>query len=165
MAMGLSLVSPLDLFAKHLPAEKNISFYHTHTQERFDLCYIEKSCPVSIKRSLHSFLRDFRTGDVHPIDFRLMDILWKIQKKTGSKGVYEVISGYRSPHTNQMLYKKSNGVSQKSFHLKGQAIDIRLTDLSTRDLRDAAISLKAGGVGYYASSDFVHVDTGRVRTW
>jgi uncharacterized protein YcbK (DUF882 family) len=94
-----------------------------------------------------------------------MDILLKIQKETGSKGVFEVISGYRSPQTNASLRGKSKGVAKKSFHLKGKAIDIRLSDVPTRKLRDAAISLKAGGVGYYAQSDFVHIDTGRVRTW
>jgi len=102
---------------------------------------------------------------VHTIDFRLMEILAKIQRKTGSKGVYEVISGYRSPKTNKSLRSHSTGVAQKSLHLKGKAIDVRLTDLPTADLRDVAISLNAGGVGYYAESDFVHIDTGKVRSW
>lgn len=164
LVLGLGLVSPARLLAKQSPAN-TISLYHTHTQERFQLHHFGRTCPPTIKRGLYSFLRDFRTGDVHPIDFRLMDILRTIQRETGSRGVYEVISGYRSPKTNANLRKTSSGVAQKSLHLDGQAIDVRLSDLSTRDLRDVAVSLKAGGVGYYAQSDFVHIDTGRVRVW
>lgn len=163
-AVGLTLASPFEIAARTLPDNK-ISFFHTHTEERFDLYFAGRTCPPAEKKKLCTFLRDFRTGDVHPIDFRLMDILLKVQKETGSKGVFEVISGYRSPQTNTSLRNKSKGVAKKSFHLKGKAIDIRLSDVPTRELRDAAISLKAGGVGYYAQSDFVHIDTGRVRAW
>ncbi len=163
-AVGLTLTSPLEIAARTLP-ENKISFFHTHTEERFDLCFSGEHVLLRKRNKLFTFLRDFRTGDVHPIDFRLMGILLKIQKETGSKGVFEVISGYRSPQTNASLRSKSKGVAKKSFHLKGKAIDIRLSDVPTRELRDAAISLKAGGVGYYAQSDFVHIDTGRVRTW
>ena len=164
LAVGLSLTEPLDLLARTLPKNK-ISFFHTHTEERFDLFFKGRSCPRVAKKKISSFLRDFRTGDTHPIDLRLMDILLQIQKKTGSKGVCEVISGYRSPQTNAALRSRSHGVARKSLHLKGQAIDIRFSDVSTRNLRDAAISLQAGGVGYYAKSDFVHIDTGDIRTW
>ncbi len=164
MAIGLSLTEPLDLLARTFPNNK-ISFFHTHTEERFDLFFKGQTCPRGTKRKLSSFLRDFRTGDVHSIDLRLMDTLLKIQKKTGSKGVCEVISGYRSPQTNASLRGRSGGVAKKSLHLKGKAIDIRFTDVPTRHIRDAAISLKAGGVGYYAKSDFVHIDTGNFRTW
>ncbi len=164
LTLGLSLLSPSDLFAKKSPVE-SIQFYHTHTKEHFELCFHNGTCEPAARRSLYSFLRDFRTGDTHPIDFKLMDTLRKIKRETGSKGVFEVISGYRSPKTNENLRAKSNGVAKKSFHLRGKAIDIRLTDVSTKDLRDAAISLKAGGVGYYAKSNFVHIDTGRIRAW
>ena len=161
---GLSVLSPLEVLSKIIPDNK-ISFFHTHTGEQFEFRYLGRKCPPVTKKRLFSFLRDFRTGDVHPIDFRLMEILVKIQKETGSKGVYEVISGYRSPKTNNFLRTGSSGVAKKSFHLKGKAIDVRLRDLPTADLRDVAISLRAGGVGYYAKSDFVHLDTGNVRSW
>lgn len=164
LAVGLSLTDPLDLLARTLPKNK-ISFFHTHTEERFDLFFKGPSCPRVVKKKISSFLRDFRTGDTHPIDLRLMDMLLQIQKKTGSKGVCEVISGYRSPRTNAALRAKSHGVAKKSLHLRGKAIDIRFSDVPTRHLRDAAISLQAGGVGYYAKSDFIHIDTGDVRTW
>lgn len=176
VALGLCLVTPGELIAKYTPSvpvlqankkrqPKPITLVNTHTQEEFQLRYFGKSCPPTVKRNLYSFLRDYRTGDVHPIDFRLMDILYAIQRETGSKGIYEVISGYRSPRTNTLLRGKSDGVAKNSLHLKGQAIDIRLSDLPTRQLRDVAMSLKAGGVGYYAQSDFVHIDTGKVRAW
>lgn len=176
LALGLCLLRPAELLAKPIPnipvlrdSKKQkpnpIILVNTHTQEEFQLRYFGRSCPPSIKNHLYSFLRDHRTGDVHPIDLRLMDILHTIQKKTGSKGVYEVISAYRSPRSNSMLRGKSSGVAKNSLHLTGQAIDVRLTDLPTRHLRDVAISLKAGGVGYYAKADFVHIDTGKFRTW
>ena len=114
---------------------------------------------------LDNFLRDHRTGEVHPIDFRLMLILHQISQETQSSGVYEVISAYRSKTTNKELRRKSRGVAQKSLHVLGQAIDVRLTDVPTRVLRDAAADLKLGGVGYYAKADFVHIDTGDFRTW
>ena len=95
----------------------------------------------------------------------MLDILYGIQHKSGNTGVIEIISGYRSPKTNSRLRSKSNGVAKKSLHMKGKALDIRLTDLRTKDLCDVAISLRQGGVGYYAKSDFIHIDTGRVRTW
>lgn len=164
LTLGLGLLSPTDLFAKKTSVD-SIHFYHTHTKEQFELDFFNRTCPPSIKKDLYSFLRDFRTGDTHPIDFRLMDTLRKIKLETGSKGVFEVISGYRSPKTNERLRASSSGVAKKSFHLNGQAIDIRLTDVSTSELRDVAISLKAGGVGYYAQSNFVHIDTGNVRSW
>lgn len=163
-AVGLTVTSPFDIVARTLPDNK-ISFFHTHSEERFDLCFVGRTCSPAEKKKLFTFLRDFRTGDVHPIDFRLMGILLKIQKETGSKGVFEVISGYRSPQTNASLRGKSKGVAKKSFHLQGKAIDVRLSDVPTKELRDVAISMQAGGVGYYAQSDFVHIDTGRVRAW
>ena len=164
LAAGLVIASPLELFARPILTSK-LSFSNTHTGECFDLYANGRKCDPVVKRNLAYFLRDFRNEEVHPIDLRLMDTLLKIQQKTGSKGVYEVISGYRSPHTNKMLQARSSGVANKSLHLKGRAIDIRLTDVPTKKLRDVALSLRAGGVGYYAKSDFVHIDTGDVRSW
>lgn len=143
-----------------------LRFYHTHTSERLDIVYAENGQYVpGALEEINRFLRDFRTGDVHAIDPRLLDLLSSVQEHTGSRGQFEVISGFRSPHTNDMLRGQSSGVAQKSLHLTGQAIDVRLTDLPTRKLRGAAVSLARGGVGYYPESDFVHIDTGRVRVW
>lgn len=118
-----------------------------------------------IQQEVNSFMRDFRTGEVRPIDPCLLDILCEIQSTTGSRGTIEIISGYRSPQTNAMLGSKSKGVATGSLHMDGQALDIRIRDLPTHTLRTAATALRRGGVGYYASSDFVHLDTGRFRTW
>jgi uncharacterized protein YcbK (DUF882 family) len=164
LAAGIALSSPLESMAK-FTIQQPMSFYHTHTGEHLEIEYSCNGCtPVTLNR-LNNFLRDFRTGDVHPIDPGLLDIIYGIQQKNGSNGIIEIVSGYRSPRTNEQLRSKSSGVAKKSLHMKGQAVDIRITDLDTRKLRDSAISLRQGGVGYYAKSNFVHIDTGRFRTW
>ena len=161
-AAGIALATPFESFASL--AKQPLSFYHTHTGENLQINYSYDGLKSSTFKKLNNFLRDFRTGDVHPIDPALLDILYGIQMKTGSRGVIEIISGYRSPDTNRRLRSKSAKVATKSLHMKGQALDIRLSGLETRDLRDVAVSLGKGGVGYYAKSDFVHIDTGDFRT-
>ena len=163
LAAGVALAGPCTCLASI--GKRPLSFYHTHTGERFKLEYSCDGSPPAALEELNHFLRDFRTGDVFPIDPALLDILNAIRQKSGSTGVIEIISGYRSPKTNKLLRSKSSGVAPKSLHMKGKALDIRLTDLNTKDLRNIAVSLRRGGVGYYAKSDFVHIDTGRVRTW
>jgi len=116
-------------------------------------------------QDINSYLRDFRTGESHMIDRNLLDQLYVLQRSADSGGVFEVISGYRSPRTNAKLRNKSNGVARKSLHMQGRAIDVRLADVSTGNLYEAALAMKAGGVGYYEKSDFLHLDTGRFRTW
>ncbi len=115
--------------------------------------------------ALDGFLRDHRTGDEHPIDPALLDILNDLRLATGTQRPFQVISAYRSPRTNSMLREHGGGVAQGSLHLQGRAIDVRLADVGTGVLRDAALELRRGGVGYYRGPDFVHVDTGRVRRW
>ena len=110
-------------------------------------------------------LRDFRTGDVFPIDPSLLDILFSLRLMTQCDAPFHVISGYRSPMTNALLRQHSEGVAQHSLHLEGRAIDVRLGGRSTKELAELARSLGRGGVGLYPASDFVHVDTGRVRFW
>jgi uncharacterized protein YcbK (DUF882 family) len=146
--------------------ERNLSFYHTHTGESLSLVYHDglDYLPDSLE-NVNSYLRDFRTGESHDIDRNLLDQLYVLQQSVGSGGVFEVISGYRSPRTNAKLRNKSNGVARKSLHMQGRAIDVRLTDVPTGNLRKAALAMKAGGVGYYKKSDFLHLDTGRFRTW
>jgi uncharacterized protein YcbK (DUF882 family) len=146
--------------------ERQLSFYHTHTSESLTVTYYrdgEYLAPALTE--LNHFLRDFRTDDVTSMDPAVFDILHDIQIASGSMGTYEIISAYRSPETNEMLRGNSNGVARNSQHLLGKAIDVRLTDLDTAALHDVALSLQRGGVGYYDKSDFVHVDTGRVRQW
>lgn len=146
-------------------APRSLSFYHTHTDERLRVVYYEagRYVPESLA-ALNHLLRDFRTGDVTGIDARLFDTLHALNAAVGD-GTFEIISGYRSPRTNAMLRKASDGVATRSLHLQGRAIDVRLSGRDTRRLREAALALAHGGVGYYAASDFVHLDTGRVRRW
>jgi len=164
LTAAILLADPLKCLASRDRVHR-MSFYHTHTEEHLTIDYSCNGCREDTLNDLNHFLRDFRTEDIHIIDPGLLDILYGIQQKTGSKGVIEVISGYRSPKTNQMLRAKSNGVAKKSLHLKGQALDFRIAGYRTKKLRDIAISLQQGGVGYYAKSNFIHIDTGRVRTW
>ena len=146
--------------------EHRLKFLHTHTGKRLDIVYKRGSnyLPEELKQ-INEFLLDFRTGDVVEIDPPLLDLLHELRQKLGSDGTYEVISAYRSPATNDMLRQRSDGVAKNSQHVLGKAIDVRLTGTDLSDLRDAAIAMQRGGVGYYASSNFVHVDTGRVRRW
>jgi uncharacterized protein YcbK (DUF882 family) len=146
--------------------KKTLSFYHTHTQQCLEITYAKggKYDHKALKK-ITTYLRDFRTAEEHPIDPAVLDILWSIQQEMCCSETYEVISGYRSPKTNRMLRRRSRGVARRSLHMKGMAIDVRLSGKKTRDVRDCAIALKSGGVGYYARSNFVHIDTGRVRTW
>jgi uncharacterized protein YcbK (DUF882 family) len=146
--------------------ERQLSFYHTHTSESLTVTYFREGQYVpSALAELNHFLRDFRTGDAANMDPAVFDILFDIQIESASTGTYQIISAYRSPATNEMLRDKSNSVAKNSQHLLGKAIDVRLTDIDTAELRDVALSLQRGGVGYYKKSDFVHVDTGRVRRW
>jgi len=162
---SVALLSPWrSVYAKTF--DRSLSFFHTHTGEHLNLTYFsEGEYQESAVQEINNYLRDFRTGEIYPIDLRLMDMLSSIQMLCNSSGTYEIISGYRSPKTNKLLRDKGRGVAKHSLHMLGQAIDIRLTDVKTSHLRKAAISLKQGGVGYYSRSDFVHVDTGRVRYW
>lgn len=164
LAAGIIVAAPFTSMAS-VPRYHPFSFFHTHTGETLELNFDVKKRGVEKTKEFFHFLRDFRTGDIHPIDTQLLDILYRLQKETNSSGTFEVISGYRSPVTNTRLHKASNGVAKKSLHMKGRAIDIRLSDVPTKTLKAVACSIKQGGVGYYAKSDFIHVDTGRVRTW
>jgi len=146
--------------------QRRLKFFHTHTGESLEVVYYRQGeySPEAFAQ-IRVFLADWRDGKQHDFDPQLMDILWRIQKATGSAETWEVISAYRSPDTNAMLHNKSKGVAKKSQHLLGKAIDVRLRGLELKVLHDAATTLKLGGVGYYAGPNFVHVDTGRVRYW
>jgi uncharacterized protein YcbK (DUF882 family) len=138
-----------------------------HTDERLSVAYrIGEHYQRSALKRLNHFLRDFRTGDEIAIDPQLFDLLYDVKRRLGhNDGTFEIISGYRSPRTNAVLRQTSSGVARRSLHMTGQAIDVRLTEMPTRSIRDAALTLSRGGVGYYPRSDFVHLDTGRVRRW
>lgn len=143
-----------------------LSFSHLHTGERLSLEYFSAGAYLPDALSaINHLLRDFRSGEAGTMDPSLLDALHRLRQLTGSRQPFEIISGYRSATTNAELHRRSAGVASASLHMTGQAIDIRLADVSLIRLRDAALSLRAGGVGYYGSSNFIHVDTGRVRAW
>ena len=148
---------------------RSLALDHTHTRERIDLVYAsgEHYVPQALG-SLNHFLRDHYSGEVGQMDPQLFDLLHQVRLALGS-GVplsYQIISGYRSPLTNARLRStRGGGVASHSLHMDGKAIDIRLPGVPLAELRDAALSLKAGGVGYYPRDQFVHIDTGRVRYW
>jgi uncharacterized protein YcbK (DUF882 family) len=147
-------------------SSRQLSFYHTHTGERLTVTYWQDGKYLeSALAEISHFLRDFRTGDAFDMDPALLDTLHLVYQQTGSKGHFEVISAYRSPKTNEMLRSRSGGVAKKSQHLEGKAIDVRLTDIPISKLRSVAYELQRGGIGYYEASNFVHLDTGRFRTW
>jgi uncharacterized protein YcbK (DUF882 family) len=145
---------------------RTLKLYHTHTGLSFQVTYFANGDynPGALQ-DLKVFLADWRDAQQQDIDPHLLDILWQIQQVTGNHETFEVISAYRSPRTNEMLRETSTGVAQSSQHLIGKAIDVRLRGLDTAALRDTARQLRLGGVGYYAQSDFVHIDTGRPRYW
>ncbi len=146
--------------------KRELSFYHTHTGKNLAIEYHDgHTYSTSALDEINHFLSDFRTGEIHPIDKALLDALFVLQQKTGIENSFEVISAYRSPKTNAQLRKKSSGVAKRSLHMQGKAIDIRLRGFKTRRLRELAMAMKVGGVGYYRRSDFIHMDTGRVRYW
>jgi uncharacterized protein YcbK (DUF882 family) len=151
------------------PHEYRLRFYHTHTGERLDVVYRRGNqyVPEALDELDH-YLRDHRTGDVRHFDPRLFDLLYDLTASlSDSGGEIDVICGYRTPWSNEFLRTRSphTGVAQHSLHMQAQAIDIRLRGIPTSELRDAALRLHRGGVGYYRTSDFVHVDVGRVRQW
>jgi uncharacterized protein YcbK (DUF882 family) len=145
---------------------RSLKFFHTHTGKTLEIEYFsDGEYSTEAMQALNLFLADFRNHQTTEMDPALLDILYRIKQQTGSHGTFEVISAYRSPETNDMLRSRSNGVAKNSQHLHGRAIDVRLTDVDTKTLQQTALALKAGGVGYYRKSDFVHIDTGRVRRW
>jgi uncharacterized protein YcbK (DUF882 family) len=164
IAATLMLSPGLARAASH--TERSLSFYNTHTGEQVKTCYWEEGGYVEDGvREINHILRDHRTGEVYDMDQGLLDLLYLLQARVENTQSFQIISGYRSPKTNAMLSSKSKGVAKRSYHMQGKAIDIRLNGCDLKQLHKAALSLKAGGVGYYPSSDFIHVDVGRVRRW
>ncbi len=145
---------------------KELKFHNLHTEEKLSLSYFERGNYVpEALQDINYLLRDHRSGDIFAMDPVLIDLLYDLKTVLGVNRPLQVISGYRSPKTNAALHKKSSGVATRSLHMQGKAIDIRIQGVTANDIRAAAISLARGGVGYYPSSNFVHIDTGRVRVW
>jgi uncharacterized protein YcbK (DUF882 family) len=151
---------------KSVGTRRTLGFYNTHTQEKLNICYFDGDGyrPEALDK-INFILRDYRADEILPIDPLLLDQLFALKARIQPRTPFHVISGYRSPSTNAMLRRTTSGVARTSLHTEGRAIDIRLPGYSTRRLRSLSLALKAGGVGYYPKSNFVHLDTGPVRTW
>ena len=150
-----------------LPGARSLSFAHTHTSEHIALTYaLGEDFVTPALSSLNHFLRDHYSGEVGQIDPQLFHLLHHVRRELGVQTPFQVISGYRSPKTNETLRTtRGGGVARRSLHMDGKAIDVRLAGVPLQDLRDAALSLQLGGVGFYPRDQFVHLDTGRVRSW
>lgn len=164
LAAAPALAVPLP--RKSAAGFRSLSFRHLHTGETLTVPYRDSGrySPDALA-AVNNLMRDFRTGDVIGMDIGLLDILYRLRTTLDSTQPFEIISAYRSPKTNEYLAARSSGVAKRSYHMKGMAIDIRLPGRRLRDVRRAALDLRLGGVGYYPRSNFVHVDTGRVRFW
>jgi uncharacterized protein YcbK (DUF882 family) len=145
---------------------RELDFYNLHTGESLKTAYWENGeyLPEALV-DINRILRDHRNNEVSPIEPRLLDLLLVLRGKLDNTQPIQIISGYRSPATNAQLAAHTDGVAKDSLHMQGKAVDIQIERVSLLDLRSAAIAAQGGGVGYYPSSNFVHVDVGRVRTW
>lgn len=164
--MALARAQEPEAVGEALP-EREIELFNTHTRESARVVYRrgEDYVPASLDR-LKLLLRDHRSGESHDMDVKLYDQLFDLATEAGVAPHYEIISGYRSPESNaKMVAREGSGVSKKSLHMQGRAIDVRLRNCPTEKLRDLALAARRGGVGYYERSDFVHIDTGAFRTW
>lgn len=147
-------------------ATRTLSLVNTHTGESLVARYFAAGRYLSdVLVRLNVLLRDHRSGTVSTIDPRLFDLLHVLAVRAGREPHFEVISGYRSPASNALLRSRSSGVASHSLHMQGRAIDVRLGGVPCTELRDLALDAASGGVGYYRQSDFVHLDTGDVRSW
>jgi uncharacterized protein YcbK (DUF882 family) len=166
-ALGLVGAAALTPFARAADvAPRSLSLFNLHTGESLKTTFFEGGAYVPDALSaMNRLLRDFRTGTVHPIAPGLLDLVATLSERLDTRETVHVISGYRSPQTNAALHARSNGVAAHSLHMDGMAMDIRIPGVQLAQLRDAALSLQRGGVGFYPDSDFVHVDVGRVRRW
>lgn len=166
---GLGLTAPT-LFAETAYAgaleAKTLAFHNLHTGEALTIEYWQDgAAPADAASAISHILRDHRTGETHSINLGLLDLLHSLAFELQSARPFQVISGYRSPQTNTALADASSGVARGSLHMQGMAIDIAMEGVATSTLRDVALALRGGGVGYYPDPGFVHVDVGRVRQW
>ena len=160
-------VSALTPTAPQASPMGHLRLYHTHTGEHLDIVYRQGGAyiPAALAK-LDQFLRDHRTGQIHHFDPRLFDLLSDVTQSVGrADAEIHVICGYRTPASNEYLRTHTSGVAKASLHMQAEAIDIRLPGTRTSMFRDAALALHRGGVGFYPSSDFIHVDVGRIRHW
>ena len=169
-AGAVSVLGPEALARAATPAAnfepRRLVLHNLHTAEKLDAVYWEdgRYVPDAVAAA-NKLLRDYRNGAEHPIDLRLFDLLHEVRGKLDSSQPFQVISGYRSPQTNAILHERSHQVASGSLHMQGMAMDVRVEGVALDHLHRVALDQKAGGVGLYPTSNFVHMDVGRVRQW
>jgi len=165
-ALGLGVLAAAPSARADELAPRALSLLNLHTGERLSATYFEAGAYLpDALAALDRLLRDFRTGASHPMAPRLLDLVTALGDRLDTRQTVHVISGYRSPQTNAALRAHSDGVAARSLHMDGMAMDIRIPGIELAHLRDAALGLQRGGVGFYSGSGFVHVDVGRIRRW
>jgi uncharacterized protein YcbK (DUF882 family) len=170
LALGLLLPRSVQAAARATgaarPRAKRIDLVNVQTDEKVSVVYWDGSrYDVDALQEVDRLFRDYHTGEVRPIDPRLLDLLHDLRTTIGRRGPFHVLSGYRSPETNASLRREDRRVAQHSYHLDGKAADVRLPGVGCGVLLQAALELRRGGIGYYPNREFVHVDTGPVRAW
>ncbi len=150
----------------NLKSVRALSFHNLHTDEKLQVTYWKDgNYDRAAWGQINHILRDHYSGETYPMNPRLMDLLYDLQRKVNNDKPVEIISGYRSPKTNRMLANASDGVAKRSYHMQGMAMDIRMNGTSLPKIHNAALAMNRGGVGYYPDSQFVHIDVGPIRRW
>lgn len=165
-AQATSGLGQTALPAPQINTARSLILNNIHTGERLNCAFgSANSYDPAALSAIDRLMRDHRTGDIHPIDPRLLDLMNAIADRLQVAPAFEIVSGFRSEKTNQALRNQGRNVARKSYHMLGQAVDVRMPGVSTTRLHQAALALRQGGVGLYRGPGFVHVDTGPVRTW
>jgi len=159
--VGLATTAPAISFAP-----RSVSLYNIHTGEWLRTVYWADGHYIrEAVRDINWILRDHYSDEIRPMDAGALDLLGMLRERLETHDPFLVVCGYRSPATNAMLFRHGNGVAKHSYHIRGMAIDLRSERRELGQLRDAALDLRCGGVGYYPRSNFVHVDCGPIRRW
>lgn len=165
-AAACSVATPALAAVPRFKGLRALSFHNLHTDEKLHVTYWKDGAyDRGACTKINHILRDHYSGDSYPMNVRLMDLLYDLQRKVNNDKPVEIISGYRSPKTNMQLASASDGVAKNSYHTRGMAIDIRMTGTSLAKIHNTALAMRRGGVGYYPDSQFVHIDVGPVRMW
>ena len=162
---GAAMMSQSELLAS-IGEKKVLKLYNVHIGKTFYAPFFERNYyNMSGLFEINKAFADYRQREITRVDVKLINLLYEIKQNLGTDSQFNIVSGYRTPRTNSMLRRTHRGVAKNSFHTKGQAVDIFVPNVSLRKVRDIAIGLGKGGVGYYPNSNFVHVDVGPIRTW
>lgn len=163
---ALTLVPPVFSDSPPLSGDRSLALYNLNSRERVEIAYCSAGSYVPLAlTAIDRFFRDPLNGEIKPIDPKLLDLLYELHAKVGADAPFTVVCGYRSPKTNAALRARSRAVAEHSLHMEGKAVDIKIAGVPLAKLHKAALEMKAGGVGYYPKSGFIHVDVGPVRSW